>query len=258
MLLSLRALHESEWQLDSRQAFESSGRALRLAPRQPWARTARALVTLSAGLSEQALQELEAAHQLRGDAPRKVQRAGLRMGMAELDEARSDLKQAVTQRPADVPARLMLARLALLDGDLDEAEAELRLASQSVPGVPAVERAWAGLQAARGQHGEALGRARASLESRPDMHGHLLVAQLYLAAGDGDRARDTAREALLMVPSYRRADLTEQLQRGLGLELSDDSGEQDSLGADLPAVSPDAVVQPGAGTDPVPARATDS
>ncbi len=217
MALNLYALHQLIWERDPRQALEGADAALRLAPRSPTVRGARAMVLLAGGGVAQGISELEAALQIRSDSPRHNNLAILLLADGDVEGAAREVARATKQHRNFASARVTLAGVHLAQMEYDLARAELEEAEKLDAALSTLPLAWAQYYAARGQMELAIGKARRAVELRSyDFQSRMLLAHLYRSASRFDDMRSQARKLLKLAPAGRKAEVKALIRRVLG------------------------------------------
>ncbi len=108
----------------SQKAFARIESARKLDPRSPSIRSTRAVILIASGGMEDGLKEMKAAAQLRPDAPRLNNLAGMAIAQQNLDDASRDVARALEQHPDFGSAHATLAAVHLANDETDQAEAE--------------------------------------------------------------------------------------------------------------------------------------
>ncbi len=246
----LALVHEN----DATLAMERVGRALALDPRSPSLHGVRGAVVLASGALEQGLEELEAAAQLRPDAPRRNNLAGVYIAQQDLERASREVAAALEIHPDFAAARVWLAAIHLAEGETALARAELVEAERLDPDLMSIARIWAQYHMMRREPEQAIARIARALQEYPrDMQLRLLAAQIYRAAGDYDEMRRHARLAVELAPAGTRTALEEQILSILGptaLEAPDDDFYDGGAGAlvELPELGSEGLSLSGGGS----------
>jgi tetratricopeptide (TPR) repeat protein len=216
---------------DSAKALPMIGAALRLDPVSPSLRVVYATVLVESGGLPQALEELNAATQLRSDGPRKLHavqlnlahaamlEAGGELGAAEakLSEANRIVADVIDTWPRYGRAHLTLATVYLGLGDYERARVELETAEALSPDSPMLWAVWAQLHLASDDPTSAAAKMRRALRLDPEnWQLRAQAASVFQAAGDEAAARAEADEALQLVAPDRRSKLEAYLDRVLG------------------------------------------
>lgn len=214
--LALRALHEELYLADPKRALASSAGALTLAGTLPSVRTARGMVVLADRQLEQGLQELSAARQLRGDAPRLHNLASAELMTGDVEQAQKHLDAALAESPDLASAHATLGTLALLRGDSDQARSELSRAEQLAPDLSLVQWGLVELSLRGDKREQALRRAEAALAARPSFDAHLRMGMLLRQLARYEPLREVASKLLAMAPDYRKGEVRELIHTALG------------------------------------------
>jgi tetratricopeptide (TPR) repeat protein len=216
-----------------------------------------ATVLVESGGLPQALQELEAAIQLRPDGPRELHLAQLTLaqsGMlaangerAAADVALAEANRVVTglieRSPRYGRAHVTLATIHMGLDDLDRARIELEAAEQLSPDSPMLWAVWAQYHLAVGDLDAAAAKMNRALALDPEnWQLRVQAAGLFHAAGDSQAARRNADEALRLVASDRQTRLESYLDQMMGPDEPDLPDP-----APLPAAPTEAE---GGGSDP--------
>lgn len=242
---------------DGAKALQMTETALALDAVSPSLRVVHATVLIDSGGPPQALQELEAAIQLRDDAPRQLNMAQLMLAQAgmlaangegaaaeaALTEANQVVAAVVEQSPQYARGHLTLATIHLGLADLERARVELDTAEQLSPDSPMLWAVWAQYHLAVGEPDAAAMKMNRALSIDPEnWQLRVQAASVFVGAGDTKTARDNADEALRLVAPERRSKLRSYLDQVMGpdqLELPDP----------IPAPAP-SVGAEGGGSDP--------
>lgn len=233
--LGLKALHLLARESDAERALEAATQALRLDARSPSLRATKAAILLVAGHVDEGVRELQAARQLRADAPRRNLLAGIYLAPSpfqDLDAASQEVSSALEEYPEFAPGRATLAAIHLARQELDEARTELDEAQRLDPDLHILPQLWASYYVVNGDTDRAIQHARESIARNPsDVQAHLLAARIYRQAGRYDLMRREAHEVIERTPPGRRAEMRGVIQQLLGataLEpILDDADEED-------------------------------
>lgn len=249
-----RAVHEMVREGDTSKAYALSRAALTLDPTSPTLRSAHAAVVLVSGGGESARGELEAAAQMRDDAPRRNDLAGLALAEGDVDGAARQVGAALEAYP-DYPAALgTLAAVHLAQGENELARGELARAEQLDPELHNLPLLWANYYLATRQEGLAAEKALEAVEARPlEWQRRIQAAQVLRAAGRYDEMRRQARTALDQVPAGQKEAIRTLIERALGptaLEPPmDELAEADGAGDEALALpDPDQAFRLGEGS----------
>lgn len=240
--LGLKALHLLSRESDAERALEAVGQALRLDARSPTLRATRAAILLVAGHVDEGVRELQAARQLRTDAPRRNLLAGIYLAPSpfqDLDTASQEVSQALEEYPEFAPGRATLAAIHLARQETDEARTELDEAQRLDPDLHILPQLWASYYVVTGDVDRAIEHARESIARNPaDVQAHLLAARIYRQASRYELMRREAHEVMDRTPPARRAEMRNVIHQLLGptaLEPlpSDDAEDDEELEAAL-------------------------
>jgi tetratricopeptide (TPR) repeat protein len=215
--LALRATQRLAQNEDPALALRDADAAVKLWPSSAASRSARGAVLLANGASDLGQGELEAAAQMRPDAPRRNNLAMLYLALGDTERAAREVAQALEQQPDFASAHATLAEIHLAQGEREQARAELDKMQAIDPGSPSLPLAFAQFYAATGQNEQAIEHARRAAQARPsDPQVHLLLARIYRQAGRYEAMRTEAREVLSLSPPALTARMRELLERVLG------------------------------------------
>lgn len=246
--LGLRALQAAVWKADSSAALVDVEAALSLWPNSASLRSARAVALAAGGGVREGERALEAAAQLRADAPRLNNLATYALQRGDVDTASKRVTGALERAPEFAAARVVLAGVHLAQGEPELAKAELDQAQRLDPDLPTLALGWAQYFAAKGDFDEAVRRAERAVELRSKQPLlHLTLGRLYRAAGRYDDLRRAARKALALTPQSRRSEMRQMIKAVLGptaleepepsaatdeaTEAEEDEGQADAPGA---------------------------
>jgi tetratricopeptide (TPR) repeat protein len=233
--LAIRSLHESSYLADPRKALESTSAAIQLAGTLPSVRTARAMAVISARQVEQGLAELNAARQLRADAPRLHNIGSVELLTGDAEQATKDLNAAVEKSPDFAAAHATLGSLALMRGDSEQAKSELEAAERLAPDLSMIAWAQAEQLFRSGDRDQALEVARRALAARPSFDARLRMGVLLRQATRFDELRALTAELLKMTPAYRQSDVKEMIQQAFGpAALDADARDPEVEGVEQP------------------------
>ncbi len=217
--LGHKALHLLTRESDAERSLEAVSQALRLDARSPSLRATRAAILLVAGHVDEGVRELQAARQLRTDAPRRNLVAGIYLapGLQDLDAASQEVSQALEEYPEFAPGRATLAAIHLARQEYDEARTELDEAQRLDPELHVLPQLWANYYVVTGEVDRAIEHARESIARNPgDVQAHLLAARIYRQAARYDLMRREAHEVLDRTPPARRAQMRTVITQLLG------------------------------------------
>ena len=174
-----------------------------------WERTL-ALATASGKLRktlEADVLRIEARLRLAGDGTE---------GDRTIDTCRKELVALRKQAPANVDVRMLLASIAAADGRLDEAESELRQAVAACHDSLPAEMMLAGLYQRRGMWDEAMKVCEASVAGHPELaQPRLGLADLQASSGQWDEALETLEDAVQVLSGTERSTAQDALVRQL-------------------------------------------
>lgn len=242
-ILSLQAMTAFETG-DSQKASRLAQSALDLDGKSPVVRSAYSEALLS-GVAQDAIKEIEHAHNLRPDAPRRLARAKVALAQGQLDQADKIIATLIAEYPDYASAHAMLSVIHLARHELDEAANRLDRAAKLAPDFPELDLFRAEISAARGDLSRAAEFARSALrEKHVRWQTRLRAAMLLRAAGDYDEMRRQAHAIIEAVPEQQRALIRAQVEQLLGptaLEdpdaLAADTSEEGSADLQLPGSS---------------------
>jgi tetratricopeptide (TPR) repeat protein len=242
-------MHRLSREQDPSGALTDSDVALRLAPRSPSVRGVRALVLLAGAGAAQAQSELEAALQIRGDAPQRNNLAGLLLLTGDVDGATRQVSLALEQFPDFSAGHATLASVHMARMEQPQARLELEQAEKLDRELPIINMMWAQYYAGQGEMDQALARAREGVRVRPDdAQSHLLLARFYREAGRYSEMREEASRTLALVPGSRAEDMKRLITGILGptaLEQPDQEVNDQEKAADASLALPEALPEPG-------------
>lgn len=218
--LGTRALHLLSRESEPERAIEHASQALRLDRRSPALRAVRGAILIATGQLEQGVQELEAAKQLRTDAPRRNLLASVYLAPSpyqDYDAASREISAALGEYPEFAPGRTTLAALHLARRESDLARSELAEAERIDPNFHLLPQLWASYHLMNGETDKAIEHARASIARNPaDVQAHLLAARIYRHAGRYDLMRREAHEVMDLTSPSRRAEMRQVIEQMLG------------------------------------------
>jgi tetratricopeptide (TPR) repeat protein len=222
---------------DAAQAFERSEAALALDRRSPSIRSVRGAVLLVSGGTEEGKAEFEAAAQLRRDAPRLNNLAGIALASQDLELAQRNVAAALELHPDFAGGHATQGAVHLAQREPELAERELRTAEELDHDLPILPMLWANYYMGTGDLEQAAEKALEAVERRPhDWNTRLSAAQVLRAAGRFEDMRRQAHAVVEMVPEAQRAAIQELMLRPDVLgptaleELEDDEGFEDEEG----------------------------
>jgi thioredoxin-like negative regulator of GroEL len=214
--------------IEAVRAFSSSGdakvalpmveTALRLDPRSPTLRVTHAVILSESGGLPQALQELDAALQLRADGPRKLSQVQLTLAQGTMMQAAGEpegagsafaeanrlLTEILDEWPRYGRAHITLATMYLGMNQPDRARVELETVEQLGVDSPMLAAVWAQYHVASDQPTEAAARINRAIALDPEnWQLRAQAAGVFQGIGDEDRAREQAEATLRLVPQAR-------------------------------------------------------
>lgn len=214
-ILSLQAMSAFE-RGDAKRASSLASDAIDLDGKSPVVRSAYAETMLS-GVAQDAIKEIEHAHNLRSDAPRRLGRAKVALATGGLDDADKIAARLADEYPDYASAHAMLSIIHLARHELDEAEAKLEQTAKLAPDFPELDLFRAELHAARSDLPRAADFARKALKGKHvRWQTRLRAAMLLRAAGDYDEMRRQAHAIMGSVPEQQRAIIRAQVEQLLG------------------------------------------
>ncbi len=259
--LNLRAVHRLVREGDPQRAFSDSTNALRLAPRSAAVHDARGAVLIASGGIDEGIREFQAAVEVRPDAPRHNNLAGIFLVKGDLESAEREVNAALQASPDFAGAHGTLAAIHLARGEADDALRELETAKRLDPDLHTLPMLFANFYLASGDVNEAIRYAQQGVERRPDdVQGHLMLARIYKQANQYSGMRREAQRALEVAPDAQRDGVRDLIGRVLGptalepeppAEGDDtgDVGEDDDTGEDgAPGVPGGGDLQLGGGS----------
>ncbi len=215
--LSLQALQRLAHNEDPALALRDADAAVKLLPSSPSVRSMRGTVLLSSGASDLGQNELEAALQLRADAPRRNNLAMVYLALGDGERAAREVAQVLEQEPDFALGHATLAEIHLARGERGLAKTELDKAGELDPGLPSLPLTWAQYHAAAGENEQAIVQAQRAVKLRPDdPQAHLVLARIYRQAARYDDMRAEAHKVLSLAPAALAARTRDLLGRVLG------------------------------------------
>jgi len=209
-------------------------------------RSAHGAILLASGGVDQGYAEIQAAAQIRSDAPRRHNLAILMLMKGEIEAAQREVGAALAQYRDYAEAHVTLASLHITRSEFDLARTELEEATRLEPALPSLETVWAQFYAAQGNTREAIAHAERSTQLRAaDPQAHILLAQLYYHAARYDDMKREARIALELIPSPQKDDFRREIRKLLGPTAFEDPERTEGNIADdtsrLPIQPPDSL-----------------
>jgi len=231
-LANTSALYTLVHENDPTHALESAQMALSLDERAPYVRGVRASVLISSGGPDEGLAELRAAAQIRSDAPRHNNLAGVFMAQRDFDGASREVAAALESAPDYAAAHATLAAIHLEQGETEQGRAELETAQRLDPELFNLPMIWASYYLRTGDTQEAARRAREAVERRGfDWQTRLSAAQVFHEAGLYDDMRRQTRQVLELAPESQRAGLREMVLQVLGSTALDQPFDEEDEAA---------------------------
>lgn len=230
--VNLRALHLLVREGAAQRAFADSTNALRLAPRSAAVHGARGAILIASGGIDEGVREFEAAAEVRADAPRRNNLAGIFLVKGDLERAEREVSAALQASPDFAGAHGTLAAIHLQRGESDEALRELETAKRLDPELHTLPMLFANYYLVEGDVPQAIRYAEQGVARRPDdVQGHLMLARLYKQADQYTGMRREAQRALEVAPEGQRDGVRELISRMLGstaLEPDPLAGDEES------------------------------
>lgn len=229
--LNHRAIHQLVHEGDSERAFELAQNALKLDRRSPSIRSVRGAVLVTSGGNQEGAQEFEAAAQIRPDAPRHNNLAGLALAQQDLERAAREVAAALEQHPDFAGGHATLAAVHLARSEVEESGAELRRAEELDPSLPMLPMLWANYYLATRDVDSAVEKAMEAIERRPhDWTVRLNAARVLRVAGRYDDMRREARQILADAPPGQEPAVRQLIEQVLGpTALEEPLGEEEEL-----------------------------
>lgn len=238
--LTHQAAHELVHRGETATALTLVEDALALDSRAPQAHTVRGAVLLQTGGPQEGAKEFDAAAELRADAPRRKNLAGLLMAQNKVDEASEEIAAALDQYPDYADAHAMLAAIHLAERDAERARSDLEKAERLNPRLPNLPQVWAQYHLTQGDVDRAVQSAQRAIERRPhDWQTRVHAAQVYRAASRPDDMRRQVRKVLEMVPSSREPAMRRMIEQLLGPTALDEPGDELLAEDDSPSALPE-------------------
>jgi tetratricopeptide (TPR) repeat protein len=239
LAVSLRALYKLVREHQQQSSLADSDIALRLVARSPTVRSARAVILFATGGASLGRTEMEAAAQIRSDAPRNNNLAALLVAEGELDSASRKVALALKEQKDYASAHATLASIHFARGEHELGQTELIKAEKLDPALPTLAILWAHYYRSTGRLDLAIDKARQSVRSRPgDLQARLFLATLLRQNGQYDEMRRIAREVIGDIPDPQKKEMKQFIERALGptaLESPiDDESDKTSPSDDKP------------------------
>jgi tetratricopeptide (TPR) repeat protein len=223
--LSIRAMHELKNAFDPDAARADAAAALKLLPQSPSAHCVRAEVWFAAadGAAD-GTRELEAALQLRADAPRHNNFAVHALSVGDREGVAKHLKAALEEAPDYALALVVQGAWFLMLDDIPSSFANLERAKKLEPNLALLPQVEAQFHAKMGDVDLALKSAAESVKRRPaDPQPLFILARIERSAGHDADMRKHAREILDYVPAVDRERRKSMLRSILGENVFDDA-----------------------------------
>lgn len=242
---ALRAQAQADNGGDLRAGLHDSELAVKLSPSSASVRSVRAALLMATGGVEAGTRELDAAAQLRRDAPRRNNLATLSLVTGNADAAAKEVAAVLAEAPDYALGHITLATVHLMRGEQELARAELEKAERLEPDLAVLPQIWAQFYASANDLDQALAKAQEAVRRRPkDMQALLVLARVDRAAGRYDDMREQARKILAAAPADQQERLKTLLRGMLGPTVFEaaaadsDSGDGSPSGVSLSG-SPD-------------------
>lgn len=200
-----RALYELVHENAAPRAFELAQSALSLDRRSPSIRSARGVILLASGGTEEGVEEMRAAAQIRADAPRHNNLAAIHLAQQDVEGAQREIARALERHADFAGAHATMAALHLARGESELAQTELETAERLDGELPTLPMLWANFFLTTRDMERAVQKAAEAIERRPrDWQTRLQAAQVFRAGSRYDEMRREARTVLELVPAERR------------------------------------------------------
>lgn len=258
---ALRAMMQLDQRGDPTAGLADADIAAKLSPSSASVRSVRGALLLATGGIEAGTHELDAALQLRSDAPRRNNLATLGLLSGSPDAAAKEIAAALAEAPDYALAHVTLATIHLMRAEQELARVELEKAEQLEPDLSLLPQIWAQFYATTNELDRALAKAEEGVRRRPkDTQARLVLARIDHAAGRYDDMRKQAQAILEHVPADQQSRVRELLRSMLGPTVFEDpthdeepaegaSAGDHTLGADPGASAPRLAEPSAAGTD---------
>jgi len=236
--LALRAQSQADNAGDLKAGLADSELALKLSPSSASVRSVRAALLMATGGVEAGTRELDAAAQLRRDAPRRNNLATMGLITGNADAAAKEVAAALAEAPDYALGHITLATVHLMRGEQELARAELERAERLEPDLAVLPQIWAQFYASANDIDQALVKAQEAVRRRPkDMQALLVLARVDRAAGRYDDMREQARKILAAAPADQQERLKTLLRGMLGPTVFEAPSDQDEGPAGSPGPS---------------------
>lgn len=233
--LAIEALHLLVHEGDVAGAMERAQAATTLDPRSPTARCVRAAVLISSGGIDEGEAELRAASEIRPDAPRQANLAGVYIATNRTAEATRAVDRALEAAPDYVYAIALRGAIHLARNETAEAKTSLERAEALERDFYMLPMLWAEYFLRTNDPMSAVARAQSAIERRPrDYQTLFSAARVFQAADQRGLALETARRALELVPADQRDALRARFEGFLGagaLSEGEGAGGASSFGS---------------------------
>jgi tetratricopeptide (TPR) repeat protein len=242
---ALRAQAQADNAGDLKAGLADSELAVKLSPSSASVRSVRASLLMATGGVEAGTRELDAAAQLRRDAPRRNNLAMLSLITGNADAAAKEIAAVLAEAPDYALGHVTLATVHLMRGEQELARAELQKAERLEPDLAVLPQIWAQFYASANDLDQALAKAQEAVRRRPkDTQALLVLARVDRAAGRYDDMREQAQKILAATPADQQERVKTLLRGMLGPTVfeasTDDAEPSDSAGVSLSGASPDA------------------
>lgn len=236
--LALRAQAQADNAGDLKAGLADSEHALKLSPSSASVRSVRASLLMATGGVEAGTRELDAAAQLRRDAPRRNNLATMGLITGNADAAAKEVAAALAEAPDYALGHITLATVHLMRGEQELARAELEKAERLEPDLAVLPQIWAQFYASANDIDQALAKAQEAVRRRPkDMQALLVLARVDRAAGRYDDMREQAQKILSAAPADQQERLKTLLRGMLGPTVFEAASDHDEEAAGSPSPS---------------------
>jgi tetratricopeptide (TPR) repeat protein len=216
---------------DGSKALPMVETALLLDPVSPSLRAVNATVLVESGGLAQAVEEFEAALQLRPDGPRKLNLVQLYLaqaGMLEMNGQREAAEaqfsegsrivgEVLEKWPRYGRAHVVLATVHLGLDDPERARVELEAAEALNPDAPILWAVWAQYHLAQNDPIAAAANMKRAVDLDPDnWQLRIQAARILQGAGDAEAASENVAVALQLVQPDKRAEVRQFIERMMG------------------------------------------
>jgi len=223
---------------DGAKALPMIGTALLLDPVSPSLRGVNATILLESGGIAEAVNELEAALQLRSDGPRKLHLAQLHLAQAgmlemngqpsaaeaELGKGSGIVGEVIDSWPRYARARVILASIHLGMDEPERARLELEAAEALSPDAPMLWSIWAQYDLSANDPVAAAAKMKRAVGLDPEnWQLRLQAARVLQWAGDDEGAKENLAVAMQMVAPDKRAAVQGFVERMMGAEALDEA-----------------------------------